>query len=144
KGDSWTDTDGGIGTLFVYASKGRREFPDETFYVDGAMESLSKGGTFVGRHLCVPLEGVAVHINAFNFPVWGMLEKLAPTLLAGMPAIVKPATATSFLTEAMVREIVASEILPAGALQLIVGGVGDLLDHLSCQDVVTFTGSAAT
>ena len=144
KNDSWVDIEGGIGTLFAYASRGRREFPDETFYVEGEMEPLSKGGSFVGRHLCVPLEGVAVHINAFNFPCWGMLEKLAPTLLAGMPAIVKPATATSYLTEAMVREIVASEILPAGALQLIVGGVGDLLDHLTCQDVVTFTGSAAT
>src|ERR1051326_5677767 len=144
KQDSWVDIEGGIGTLFAYASRGRREFPDETFYVEGEMEPLSKGGSFVGRHLCVPLEGAAVHINAFNFPCWGMLEKLAPTLLAGVPAIVKPATATSYLTEAMVREIVASEILPAGALQLIVGGVGDLLDHLTCQDVVTFTGSAAT
>ena len=144
RNDSWVDIEGGIGTLFAYASRGRREFPDETFYVEGEMEPLSKGGSFVGRHLCVPLEGVAVHINAFNFPCWGMLEKVAPTLLAGMPAIVKPATATSYLTEAMVREIVASEILPAGALQLIVGGVGDLLDHLTCQDVVTFTGSAAT
>src|SRR5215470_16008966 len=91
KSDSWIDIDGGIGTLFAYASKGRRELPDETFHVDGAMEPLSKNGTFVGRHICVPLEGVAVHINAFNFPVWGMLEKLAPTLLAGVPAIVKPA-----------------------------------------------------
>ncbi|HEV8598883.1 MAG TPA: phenylacetic acid degradation bifunctional protein PaaZ [Gemmatimonadales bacterium] len=144
KTDSWIDIEGGIGTLFAYASRGRREFPNETFYLDGEVEPLSKGGTFVGRHLCVPLEGVAVHINAFNFPCWGMLEKLGPTLLAGMPAIVKPATATSYLTEAMVREIVASEILPAGALQLIVGSVGDLLDHLSCQDVVTFTGSAET
>lgn len=144
KPDSWVDIEGGIGTLFAYASRGRREFPDETFFVEGEPEPLSKGGTFVGRHICVPLEGVAVHINAFNFPCWGMLEKLGPTLLAGMPAIVKPATATSYLTEAMVREIIASEVLPAGALQLIVGGVGDLLDHLICQDVVTFTGSAAT
>ena len=95
KTDSWIDIDGGIGTFFVYSSKGRREFPNETFYVDGAVEPLSKGGTFVGRHICVPIEGVAVHINAFNFPVWGMLEKLAPTLLAGVPAIVKPATVTS-------------------------------------------------
>ena len=144
KGDSWVDIEGGIGTLFAYASRGRREFPDQTFYLDGEVEPLSKGGTFVGRHICVPLEGAAVHINAFNFPIWGMLEKLGPTLLGGMPAIVKPATATSYLTEAMVREIAASEILPAGALQLIVGGVGDLLDHVICQDVVTFTGSAAT
>src|SRR5688572_5381885 len=108
KADSWVDIDGGIGTLFVYASKGRRELPDETFHVEGPMEALSKGGTFVGRHICVPLHGVAVHINAFNFPCWGMLEKLAPTLLAGVPAIVKPATLTSFLTEAMFRMIVAS------------------------------------
>lgn len=144
RGDSWVDIEGGIGTLFAYSSRGRREFPDETFYVDGEVEPLSKGGTFIGRHICVPMEGVAVHINAFNFPCWGMLEKLAPTLLAGMPAIVKPATATSYLTEAMVREIIESGILPKGALQLIVGGVGDLLDHVTAQDVVTFTGSAAT
>ena len=144
KTDSWIDIEGGIGTLFAYASRGRREFPDETFYIEGDVEPLSKGGTFVGRHICVPREGVAVHINAFNFPIWGMLEKLGPTLLGGMPAIVKPATATSYLTEAMVREIIASELLPAGALQLIVGGVGDLLDHLISQDIVTFTGSAAT
>src|SRR5688572_24952210 len=123
KGDSWVDIEGGLGTFFAYASRGRREFPNETFYVEGDLEPLSKGGTFVGRHLCVPLEGVAVHINAFNFPCWGMLEKLAPTFLAGVPAIVKPATATSYLTEAMVREMVASEILPPGALQLIVGSV---------------------
>ena len=144
KGDSWVDIEGGIGTFFAYASRGRREFPNETFYVEGEPEPLGKGGTFVGRHLCVPLEGVAVHINAFNFPCWGMLEKLAPTFLAGMPAIVKPATATSYLTEAMVKEMIASGILPAGALQLIVGSVGDLLDHVISQDVVTFTGSAAT
>jgi oxepin-CoA hydrolase/3-oxo-5,6-dehydrosuberyl-CoA semialdehyde dehydrogenase len=144
KTDSWIDIEGGIGTLFAYASRGRREFPNETFYLDGEVEPLSKGGSFVGRHICVPLEGVAVHINAFNFPCWGMLEKLGPTLLAGMPAIVKPATVTSYLTETMVREIIASEILPAGALQLIVGSVGDLLDHVISQDVVTFTGSAAT
>lgn len=142
--DSWVDIEGGIGTFFAYASRGRREFPDETFYIDGEPELLGKGGTFVGRHICVPLEGVAVHINAFNFPCWGMLEKLAPTFLAGMPAIVKPATATSYLTEAMVRAMVESGILPPGALQLIVGSVGDLLDHVISQDVVTFTGSAAT
>jgi oxepin-CoA hydrolase / 3-oxo-5,6-dehydrosuberyl-CoA semialdehyde dehydrogenase len=144
RNDSWVDIEGGIGTFFTYASKGRRELPDEPFYVDGEMEPLSKGGTFVGRHLCVPLEGVAVHINAYNFPCWGMLEKLAPTLLAGMPAIVKPATATSFLTELMVRAMIESRILPEGALQLIVGSVGDLFEHLTCQDVVTFTGSAST
>jgi len=142
--DSWIDIEGGIGTFFSYGSRGRREFPDETFYVDGGVEPLSKGGTFVGRHICVPLEGVAVHINAFNFPCWGMLEKLAPTFLAGVPAIVKPATATSFLTEAMVRDMIASNILPAGALQLICGSAGDLLSHLGPQDTVAFTGSAAT
>ena len=118
--------------------------PNETFYVDGAVEGLSKDGSFVARHICVPLEGTAVHINAFNFPCWGMLEKLAPTLLAGMPAIVKPATATSFVTEAVVRAMIESCILPEGALQLIVGSVGDLFEHLGSQDVVTFTGSAAT
>ena len=142
--DSWIDIEGGIGTFFAYGSRGRREFPDETFYVDGPMEPLSKGGTFVARHLCVPLEGVAVHINAFNFPCWGMLEKLAPTFLAGVPAIVKPATVTSYLTEAMVREMVVSGILPDGALQLICGSAGDLLSQLGGQDAVAFTGSAAT
>lgn len=144
KNDSWVDIDGGIGTLFVYASKGRRELPDETFHVEGPMEALSKGGTFVGRHICVPRRGVAAHINAFNFPCWGMLEKLAPTLLAGLPAIVKPATVTSFLTEAMFRMIVASGILPEGAVQLICGSAGDLLDHLGEQDAIAFTGSAST
>lgn len=144
KADSWVDIEGGIGTFFAYSSKGRREFPNETFYVDGAVEPLSKDNTFVGRHICVPLEGTAVHINAFNFPCWGMLEKLAPTFLAGMPAIVKPATITSYLTEAMVRAMIESGILPEGALQLIVGSTGDLLDHVSSQDVVTFTGGATT
>ena len=144
RADSWIDIDGGIGTLFVYASKGRRDFPNETFHVDGPMESLSKGGTFVGRHVCVSLEGVAIHINAFNFPCWGMLEKLAPSLLAGVPAIVKPATLTSFLTEAMFRLMVESAIFPEGAIQLICGSAGDLLDHVTCQDAVAFTGSAAT
>jgi oxepin-CoA hydrolase/3-oxo-5,6-dehydrosuberyl-CoA semialdehyde dehydrogenase len=144
KADSWVDIEGGIGTFFAYSSKGRREFPNETFYVDGNVEPLSKDNTFVGRHICVPLEGTAVHINAFNFPCWGMLEKLAPTFLAGMPAIVKPATITSYLTEAMVRAMIESKILPEGALQLIVGSTGDLLDHVSGQDVVTFTGGATT
>lgn len=144
KADSWIDIDGGIGTFFVYASKGRREFPNETFYVDGPMEPISKGGTFVGRHICVPLEGVAVHINAFNFPVWGMMEKLAPSLLAGVPAIVKPATLTSFLTEQVFRAMVESQLLPEGAVQLICGSAGDLLDHLGLQDAVFFTGSAST
>ena len=144
KSDSWVDIEGGIGTFFSYASKGRRELPDEPFYIDGDLEALSKGGTFVGRHIAVPLEGVAVHINAYNFPCWGMLEKLAPTFLAGMPAIVKPASATSFLTELMVRSMIDAKILPEGVLQLIIGGVGDLFEHLTCQDVVTFTGSAST
>ena len=144
KADSWVDIEGGIGTLFAYASRGRREFPNERFHVEGPMEPLSKGGTFIGRHIAVPLEGVAIHINAFNFPSWGMLEKLAPTLLAGMPAIVKPATVTSYLTEAMVRDMIASNIFPEGALQLICGSAGDLLTHVDLQDAVAFTGSAAT
>jgi oxepin-CoA hydrolase/3-oxo-5,6-dehydrosuberyl-CoA semialdehyde dehydrogenase len=144
KGDHWIDIDGGIGTLFAYASRGRREFPDEPVYVDGPPEAISKGGTFVARHVCVPLEGVAVHINAFNFPVWGMLEKLSVALLAGVPCIVKPATVTSFLTEAVFREMIASGILPPGTVQLICGSAGDLLDHLGMQDAVAFTGSAST
>ncbi len=144
KSDSWIDIDGGISTLFVYSSKGTRELPDSRVYVDGNVEVLSKTGGFLGQHIYVPLEGVAVHINAFNFPVWGMLEKLAPALLAGVPSIVKPATATSYLTEKVVRHIVDSGILPEGAIQLICGGVGDLFDHLDCQDIVSFTGSAST
>jgi oxepin-CoA hydrolase / 3-oxo-5,6-dehydrosuberyl-CoA semialdehyde dehydrogenase len=144
KNDSWVDIDGGISTLFVYASKGTRELPNSHVYVDGAVEMLSKSGSFVGQHICLPLEGAAVHINAFNFPVWGMLEKLAPTLLAGVPAIVKPATATAYLTEKVFRRIIDSGILPDGALQLICGSTGDLFDHLTCQDVVSFTGSAST
>src|SRR5690242_3594150 len=133
KQDSWVDIEGGIGTLFAYASRGRREFPNERFYVDGPTEPLSKGGSFVGRHICVPLEGVAVHINAFNFPVWGMLEKLAPTLLAGVPAIVKPATVTSYLTETVFRAMIEAGLFPKGAIQLLCGSAGDLLDHLDCQ-----------
>jgi oxepin-CoA hydrolase/3-oxo-5,6-dehydrosuberyl-CoA semialdehyde dehydrogenase len=144
KADSWIDIDGGFGTFFVYASKGRREFPNEPFYLDGAPEAISKGGSFVGRHICVPLEGVAVHINAFNFPVWGMMEKLATSLLAGVPAIVKPATLTSYVTEAVFRSMIESRLLPDGAVQLLCGSVGDLLDHLDSQCVVAFTGSAST
>ena len=144
KSDSWIDIDGGISTLFVYASKGARELPDGHVYIDGAVEALSKSGNFVAQHLCVPLEGAAVHINAFNFPVWGMLEKLAPALLAGVPAIVKPATQTAYLTERVFRRIMESGILPAGAVQLLCGGVGDLFEHFTCQDVVAFTGSAST
>jgi oxepin-CoA hydrolase/3-oxo-5,6-dehydrosuberyl-CoA semialdehyde dehydrogenase len=144
RGDSWIDIDGGIGTLFAYASRGRRDFPDETFYVDGGPEALSKGGTFIGRHICVPMEGVAVQINAFNFPVWGMLEKMATSFLAGVPSIVKPATVTSYLAESASRMMVESGLLPAGSFQLICGRAGDLLDHLISQDSVAFTGSAAT
>jgi oxepin-CoA hydrolase / 3-oxo-5,6-dehydrosuberyl-CoA semialdehyde dehydrogenase len=144
KSDSWIDVDGGISTLFVYSSKGTRELPDSRVYVDGNVEVLSKTGGFLGQHIYVSLEGAAIQINAFNFPVWGMLEKLAPALLAGVPSIVKPATATSYLTEKVVRHIVDSGILPEGAIQLICGGVGDLFDHLDCQDVVSFTGSAST
>jgi oxepin-CoA hydrolase/3-oxo-5,6-dehydrosuberyl-CoA semialdehyde dehydrogenase len=144
KQDSWVDIEGGIGTFYAYASRGRRDFPNETFYVDGATEALSKGGTFVGRHICVPMEGVAVHINAFNFPVWGMLEKLATTFLAGVPSIVKPATVTSYLTESVFRAMIDANIVPAGSIQLLCGSTGDLLDHLDCQSSVAFTGSAAT
>ncbi len=144
KNDSWVDIEGGIGTFFAYASRGRREMPDERFYIDGPTEMLSKGGSFVGRHICVPLEGVAVHINAFNFPVWGMLEKLAPTLLAGVPAIVKPATVTSYLTEAVFRAMIEARIFPDGAIQLLCGSTGDLLEHLDAQSAVAFTGSAET
>jgi oxepin-CoA hydrolase/3-oxo-5,6-dehydrosuberyl-CoA semialdehyde dehydrogenase len=143
KADSWVDIDGGIGTLFAYASL-RKKFPNESYYVDGDMEGLSKGGSFIGQHIMVPKRGVAVHINAFNFPVWGMLEKVAVNLLAGMPAVVKPATITSYLTEAVVREIIKSKILPKGALQLICGSGRGILDHVESQDVVTFTGSATT
>ena len=144
KKDSWIDIDGGISTLFVYSSKGRRELPDQTFFIDGDPEQISRHGTFTGQHICVPLEGVAIHINAYNFPCWGMLEKLAPTLLAGVPAIVKPATSTSYLTELMFKRMVDSNLLPAGAIQLVCGGVGDLFESLTCQDSIAFTGSAVT
>jgi oxepin-CoA hydrolase/3-oxo-5,6-dehydrosuberyl-CoA semialdehyde dehydrogenase len=142
--DGWIDIEGGAGTLFSFSSKGRRDLPDARALMDGALEPLSKSGTFIGQHIYTPLQGAALHINAFNFPVWGMLEKLAPTLLAGMPAIVKPASATSYLTEAAFRVMIESGVLPTGAVQLIVGGVGDLFDHLGGQDVVSFTGSAST
>ncbi|UDF34741.1 UNVERIFIED_ORG: phenylacetic acid degradation bifunctional protein PaaZ [Shinella sp. XGS7] len=144
RADSWVDIEGGIGTLLSYASKGRRELPNTRVLLDGDVELLSKDGTFSAQHILSPLQGVAVHINAFNFPCWGMLEKLAPTLLAGVPAIVKPATATSYVAEACVRLIQQSGLLPAGALQLVIGGSGDLLDRLLETDVVTFTGSADT
>ncbi len=143
KADSWVDIEGGIGNLFANASL-RRKFPDEVFCIDGESHNLGKNNTFMGTHILVPKEGVAIHINAFNFPVWGMLEKIAVNLLAGMPCIVKPASITSYLTEAVVKEIIASKILPEGSLQLICGSAGDLLDHVTSQDVVTFTGSAST
>ena len=142
--DHLIDIDGGVGTMFVFASKGRREMPGTHVYLDGDIEQLSRNGTFLGQHIYTPLLGVGVHINAFNFPVWGMLEKLAPTLLAGVPAIVKPATNSCYVTELAVRIILESGVLPAGALQLVSGGLGDMLDHLNCQDVVSFTGSADT
>ena len=141
--DSWIDIEGGIGNLFANASL-RRKLPDETFSIDGDPINLSKENTFMGHHILVPKEGVAVHINAYNFPVWGMLEKIAVNLLAGMPAVVKPATVTSYLTEAVVREIISSGILPEGALQLICGSAGNMLDFVTSQDVVTFTGSKST
>lgn len=143
RADSWVDIEGGIGNLFANASL-RRKFPDSPFCIDGESHNLSRGNTFMATHLLVPKEGVAIHINAFNFPVWGMLEKIAVNLLAGVPAVVKPATATAFLTEAVVKEIIASGILPKGALQLLCGSAGDILDHVGSQDVVTFTGSAST
>ncbi|MBI3502767.1 MAG: phenylacetic acid degradation bifunctional protein PaaZ [Bacteroidetes bacterium] len=141
--DSWVDIEGGIGNLFAYSSL-RRQFPNETFCVEGDVAKLSNQNTFIGHHICVPKEGVAIHINAFNFPVWGMLEKVAVNWFAGVPAIVKPATITSFLTEAVVKEIIASKILPEGALQLICGSANGILDYTMNQDVVTFTGSAST
>ena len=143
KADSWIDIEGGIGNLFANASL-RRQFPNETYYVDGDLIKSSREGTFMGHHIMVPKEGVAIHINAFNFPIWGMLEKVAVNLLAGVPAIVKPATITSYVTEHMFREIIKSEILPQGALQLICGSARTILDTVESQDVVTFTGSATT
>jgi oxepin-CoA hydrolase / 3-oxo-5,6-dehydrosuberyl-CoA semialdehyde dehydrogenase len=142
--DGWIDIEGGAGTLFSFSSKGRRELPNGRILIDGATEPLSKGRSFVGQHVFTPLQGVAVHINAFNFPVWGMLEKLGPTLLAGVPAVVKPASATGYLAEAAFRIMIEANVLPPGALQLVMGGVGDLFDHLTLQDVVSFTGSAQT
>ena len=143
RADSWVDIEGGIGNLFTYASL-RRQFPDERFYVDGEAAKLSKNNTFIGHHIMVPKEGVAIHINAFNFPVWGMLEKIAVNLLAGVPAIVKPATLTSYLTEAVFEEIIKSNILPEGSLQLICGSARGILDTIQTEDTVTFTGSANT
>lgn len=144
RADSWIDIEGGIGTLLSLSSIVRREFPNQPFFVEGGVERLSAEGSFIGRHILTPKRGVAVHINAYNFPCWGMLEKIAPSLLAGVPVIVKPATPSCYLTEAMVKQIIATDILPEGALQLICGSVGDLLEHLDEQDIVTFTGSATT
>src|SRR6478672_553678 len=143
RADSWIDIEGGIGNLFSNASL-RRKFPDLPYTTDGDPIGLSKGGNFMAHHLLVPKEGVAVHLNAYNFPVWGMLEKCAVNWLAGVPAVVKPASITSYLTEAVVKEIIASGILPEGALQLLCGSAGDMLDHVMAQDVVTFTGSKTT
>jgi oxepin-CoA hydrolase/3-oxo-5,6-dehydrosuberyl-CoA semialdehyde dehydrogenase len=142
--DSWIDIEGGTGTLFAYAGMAASELPSGNLIHEGPVASLGKKNTFAGTHILVPRGGIAVHINAFNFPVWGLLEKLAPTFLAGMPCIGKPATATSYLTEALVRMIDQSGILPKGALQLVIGSTGDLLDRLDVADVVTFTGSADT
>ena len=144
RADSWVDIEGGIGTVFAYSGIARRELPNETFAVEGPTERLSAGGSFVGRHILTAKHGISLHINAFNFPCWGMLEKIAPSLIAGVPVIVKPATVSCYLTEAMAREIIASGILPEGALQLICGRTGDIFDHLNEQDSVTFTGSAST
>ena len=141
--DSWIDIEGGIGNLFANASL-RKQFPDLPYYVDGVAAPLSKEGSFIGHHIMVPKEGVAIHINAFNFPIWGMLEKIAVNLMAGVPAIVKPSEYTCYLTEVMVRDIIASKILPEGALQLICGLGRGIIDHVDCRDTVTFTGSAST
>ena len=141
--DSWIDIEGGIGNLFANASL-RRQFPDLPYHVEGSAAPLSKNGTFIGHHIMVPRKGVAIHINAFNFPIWGMLEKIAVNLMAGVPAIVKPATLTSYLTESMVREIIDAEILPEGSLQLICGSARGILDSITSEDIVTFTGSAST
>ena len=143
-GDSKFDVDGGFGVLLSYASKGKRELPADTILVEGAVEQLGRAGQFVGQHVLTPLRGVAVQINAFNFPVWGPLEKFAPAFLAGVPSIIKPATPTAFLTHRLVELIVDSGLLPAGTLQLVCGGIGDLFDHLTEQDLVSFTGSAST
>ncbi|HAK70322.1 MAG TPA: phenylacetic acid degradation bifunctional protein PaaZ, partial [Cryomorphaceae bacterium] len=143
KVDSWIDIEGGIGNLFANASL-RRQFPDLPYYVEGEVARLSKEGTFIGHHIMVPRQGVAIHINAFNFPIWGMLEKIAVNLMAGVPAIVKPSEYTSYLTESMVKAIIDSKILPEGALQLVSGKGHGIIEHVDLQDVITFTGSAAT
>jgi oxepin-CoA hydrolase/3-oxo-5,6-dehydrosuberyl-CoA semialdehyde dehydrogenase len=142
--DSTGDIDGGIGTTFVFSSRAKRELPDGYLLADGDVEPIGKGGAFVGQHVYTSLPGVALQVNAFNFPVWGMLEKLAPAVLAGVPTIVKPATQTAYLTAAVMRDIIASGALPEGAVQFVCGGAGDLLDHLGGEDVIAFTGSAST
>ncbi|MDT7579510.1 MAG: oxepin-CoA hydrolase / 3-oxo-5,6-dehydrosuberyl-CoA semialdehyde dehydrogenase [Pseudonocardiales bacterium] len=142
--DAKFDVDGGIGTVLALASKAKRELPNDTVYVEGPVEPLGRGGTFVGQHICTPLHGVTVQVNAFNFPVWGPLEKLAPAFLAGVPSVVKPASPTAFLTEKLVELIIESGLLPEGTLQLVTGSIGDLFDHLTEQDLVSFTGSAST
>ncbi|QFT62984.1 phenylacetic acid degradation bifunctional protein PaaZ [Roseivivax sp. THAF30] len=142
--DGWIDIDGGIGTMLSFASKARRELPNARVLPEGDVEPLSRDSTFSAQHILTPLTGIAVHINAFNFPVWGMLEKIAPALIAGMPCLVKPASQTAYLTERVTRRILEMDILPEGALQLLSGSAGDMLDHVTGQDVVTFTGSAAT
>ncbi|MES2296550.1 MAG: phenylacetic acid degradation bifunctional protein PaaZ [Pseudomonadota bacterium] len=144
RADSWVDIEGGYGTLFAYASMGSRELPSSNVLHEGPALALGKNGGFAGTHILVPRGGLAVHINAFNFPIWGLLEKFAPSFLAAMPCIAKPASATSYLTEALVRMMHASGLLPEGSLQLVIGSTGDLLDRLNGQDVVTFTGSADT
>ncbi len=144
RGDAKFDVDGGIGVLLGYASKAKRELPNEPVYVEGALEPLGRGGRFVGQHIMTPLRGVAVQINAFNFPVWGPLEKLAPALIAGVPSLIKPASQTAYLTARLVELIVESGLLPEGAVQLICGAAGDLLDQLGEQDLLSFTGSAST
>ncbi|MFI5270370.1 MAG: aldehyde dehydrogenase family protein, partial [Chloroflexota bacterium] len=142
--DRWVDVEGGIGTLFAYASMGSRELPSSNVLHEGPAMALGKRGGFAGTHILVPRGGLAVHINAFNFPIWGLLEKFAPSFLAAMPCIGKPATATSYLTEAVVRMMHESNLLPQGAIQLVIGSTGDLLDRLNGFDAVTFTGSADT
>src|SRR5664279_3356841 len=142
--DSKFDIDGGIGVVLSYAGKGRRELPDDTVYVEGPAEQLGKAGQFLGQHVMSPLHGVAVQINAFNFPVWGPLEKFAPAFLAGVPSLIKPASQTAYLTQRLVEIVIESGLLPPGALQLVCGGVGNLFDQLTEQDMVSFTGSAST
>jgi oxepin-CoA hydrolase/3-oxo-5,6-dehydrosuberyl-CoA semialdehyde dehydrogenase len=144
KRDAFVDIEGGIGTLFTYSGVARRQMPNSTVHLDGGIERLSKNGTFVGRHILTSRQGLALQINAFNFPVWGMLEKFGPMFVAGLPVVVKPATDTAHLTRAVVDDMIGSGLLPDGAIQLISGDVTPLFDHLAEQDAIAFTGSAAT